>query len=131
MAGSRSTVRPGAFVTPARAVRLPRTRRYILCRRRQALMTARMCVLLLRAGGAQAERPHVGPHLFDVGQALLFGAAHARVAPAQGILPRSRPDGVLLLVIDHDLIDRRIFLLVRVHRLSLSPFPRRRPDQAA
>src|ERR1041384_1667705 len=53
---------------------------------------------------AQAERPHIGPHLLDVGQALLLPAHLAPAAPAERDLAVLGPDRVLLLVVDDHLI---------------------------
>src|SRR6478672_7505056 len=70
---------------------------------------------------AQAEWAHVRPDLLDVGQARRLVAREARLAPAQRQFAILRPDRILLLVIDHDPIDRRILCLVSVHRwLSIS-----------
>jgi hypothetical protein len=46
-----------------------------------------------------------------VGQALVLGALPLDTVPARGYLPTLRPDGILLLVVDHDLVLRFGFLL--------------------
>src|SRR5262249_41007080 len=61
---------------------------------------------------AEAEGPHVRPHLLDVRQALLLGAVLPRRLPAQRELPVRGPDGVLLLVVHHHLVLGRILALV-------------------
>src|SRR5207248_7388571 len=58
---------------------------------------------------AQTQWPHIGPHLLDVGQALCLWPTLAHVAPAQRVLPVRWPDGILLLVVHHHLVDRCIF----------------------
>lgn len=50
---------------------------------------------------AQAQRAHVGPDFLDVGQAVLLQAALAGRPPALGNLLVFRPDGILLLMVDH------------------------------
>src|SRR6476620_1027681 len=83
---------------------------------------ARSCVLA-RSGAAlgrwtaihalsETERPHIGPHCFDVGEALGSASPLSRIPPPGGILPRRRPDRVLLLVIHHNLVDRPVLLFV-------------------
>src|SRR5262249_848390 len=56
----------------------------------------------------QAQPPHVGPDLLDVGEAVGLGARLALRAPAQRQLAVRRPDGVLLLVIDDHSVDGRV-----------------------
>src|SRR5215472_12820542 len=64
---------------------------------------------------AQAERPHVCPHLFDVGEAFLLRPALARLPPSRRQVSFGRPNRILLFVIDDDGIDRAV-LVFRVHR---------------
>src|SRR5437763_10941390 len=64
---------------------------------------------------AEAERPHVGPDLFDVREALRLRTVLAGVSPTQRQLFGGRPDGVLLLVVDHDHVDRLVVVFVVVH----------------
>ena len=64
---------------------------------------------------SQAERPHVGPHLLDVGEALPLRPALPSVAPTQRVLPMSRPNGILFFVVHHDFVSGRAFFLVCVH----------------
>src|SRR5262245_52959080 len=78
-----------------------------------------------RAGGAlhflaQAQRPHVRPHLLDVGEAFGLGARLARVAPARRVLAVRGPDRVLLLVVDHDLVHGLVVVFFARHVSSLS-----------
>src|SRR5256885_1244524 len=60
---------------------------------------------------AQAQRAHVGPHLVDVGQALVLAALFAHLPPASRRLAVRKPDRVLLLVVDHDLVDTIVFFV--------------------
>src|SRR5438128_6217799 len=65
---------------------------------------------------SQAERPHVGPDFFDIGQAFRLRSALAHVVPAQRVFTIRGPDRVLLLVINYYLINRSVFALVLNHR---------------
>src|SRR5215203_2442498 len=67
---------------------------------------------------SQAQRPHVGPHFLDERQALCLGTALPRVAPPERVLAVGRPDGVLLFVVQYDLVDRRAFFLLLEHVTS-------------
>src|SRR5436853_1275264 len=58
---------------------------------------------------SQAERPHVRPDLFNVGEAVGFRAGLAGVSPPKRILFVLGPYRVLLFVVDHDLVNRRVF----------------------
>src|ERR1044071_3357709 len=60
--------------------------------------------LLRRERLAEAQRPHVGPHLLDVRQALLLRADRPRVDPAGGVVALGGPDRVLLFVVPDDLV---------------------------
>src|ERR1041385_8620748 len=60
---------------------------------------------------AQAQGAHVGPHLVDVGQALVLAALFAHLPPASRRLAVREPDRVLLLVVDHDLVDTIVFFV--------------------
>jgi hypothetical protein len=61
---------------------------------------------------SQAQRSHIGPDFFDIGQTLRFRPRLARISPAQRILSIRRPDGVLLLVVHHHLIYSRVLAFV-------------------
>ena len=74
----------------------------------------------------EAERAHVRPDLLDVGETLLLQALLARVLPASGQVPVSKPYRVLLLVIDNDFVDG----LCR-RRSSSSPHVRFEPFELA
>src|SRR5437879_1099158 len=58
---------------------------------------------------AQAERAHIYPGLFDIGQALILGAFFANLAPTQWRLTINKPDRILLFMINYNLIG--IFIL--------------------
>jgi hypothetical protein len=64
---------------------------------------------------AQTQRPHVGPHLLDMGQALFLRAAFAGVVPAKRVLAISWPDGVLLFVVLYNFVDGCILCFVSIH----------------
>src|SRR5262245_26451307 len=53
---------------------------------------------------AEAARPHIGPHLVDMGGAFVLGAYGAVGVPAGGDLHVGGPEGILLLVVDEDLV---------------------------
>src|SRR5947209_2487958 len=61
---------------------------------------------------SEAERSHVSPDLFDVGQAFFFGARFSGVLPTQRVFLMGRPDGVLFFVIEDYFVDSFIFTLV-------------------
>src|SRR3978361_455948 len=67
-----------------------------------------------------AARAHGGPDLLDILEALRLGALLAGVVPAERVLAIRRPDRILLLLVHHHLVDRRVFPLVAHPRL-LSP----------
>lgn len=69
---------------------------------------------------AQAERTHIGPDLLDMFEALRFRARWAFRSPSIGDLSVDRPNGILLFVVDDNLIDGRVFF-VSVH-VSVSAF---------
>jgi hypothetical protein len=48
---------------------------------------------------AQAQRAHIGPHFFDVVEALFLHPGLACVVPAERILAIGKPDGILLFVV--------------------------------
>jgi len=60
----------------------------------------------------QAERSHIGPDVLDIRQACGLEALLAYLLPAERRLPISRPYGVLLFVIDHNLVDSSVFCIV-------------------
>src|SRR6516164_8392880 len=64
---------------------------------------------------SEAQRTHINPYRLDVVQAFLLETAFAHILPAEGIVTVSWPDRVLLFVIDHDFVDRGIFLVVSLH----------------
>src|SRR5439155_25185494 len=55
---------------------------------------------------AQAARPHVRPHLVDVGRALLLGALLPDLVPPGGYLVAGQPERVLVLVVAEHLVPR-------------------------
>src|SRR6476469_6101004 len=61
---------------------------------------------------AQAEWPHVGPHFFDVSETLGFWSNLSGIAPTERVLFVLGPDGVLLLMIDHDFVDSFVLIFV-------------------
>src|SRR5438445_8153236 len=66
-----------------------------------------LCLFLLAHPVAQALRPHVDPHLVDVGEALAARAGLADVLPARLRRLVERPDRVLLLLVhDHGVLVR-------------------------
>src|SRR5262249_9149878 len=71
----------------------------------------------------QTERSHISPDILDVGQAFGPEALRTYLLPAEGRLPISRPYGVLLFVIDHNLVDGGVFCIVPHH--SVPPKPQR------
>src|SRR5215207_5592559 len=64
---------------------------------------------------SQAERSHIRPDFLDVGEALGLRAGLAGVVPAERVLAVGGPDRILLLVVDHDLVDGVVFPLVLIH----------------
>jgi len=58
---------------------------------------------------AQAQRSHVSPDLFDIGQALTLQAALASITASQWVLAIGRPDGSMLLMVDDDFIYGCVF----------------------
>jgi len=64
---------------------------------------------------SKAERPHIGPHLFDVRQTFRFGAALSRLSPTPRGFSIGRPYGVLLLVIDDYFVDRIVLSIFSIH----------------
>src|SRR5262249_7674461 len=68
----------------------------------------------------QAERPHIRPDLLDIRQALRLGPGLSDIVPTERVLAVGRPDRILLLVVDHDLVDRGVFLIIPVHGSLLS-----------
>src|SRR5262245_37776018 len=69
------------------------------------LLTGRLRAL------AEAQRPHVLPDRLDVGQANVLGSAGTLIRPAGGVLPIPKPDRVLLLGVDHHLVERPLVAL--------------------
>src|SRR3984893_202039 len=67
---------------------------------------------------SQAEGPHIGPNLLNIGKALGFWPRFAHIVPAQGVLPIDGPDGVLLFVVNYYLINCCVFKLVLSHIMS-------------
>lgn len=63
----------------------------------------------------QTERPHVGPHLFDMRQTFCHGPAFACIGPAKRIFLVCRPDRVLLFMIQNDFVDSIVLRVVGVH----------------
>src|SRR3990170_1176094 len=63
----------------------------------------------------QTQRPHIGPHLFDVRQTFRFGTALFHFSPALRGFSICRPYGVLLLVIDDYFVDRIVFSVFSIH----------------
>src|SRR5215216_1376262 len=59
---------------------------------------------------SQTERPHVGPHFFDVGQALCFGPDLSGIIPPERILLVFGPDRILLLMVDYNFVDGFVFI---------------------
>lgn len=51
----------------------------------------------------------VAPHLFDVGEAFLFGALETGLVPAEGVGAGGGPEGVLLGVVFDHLVDGGVF----------------------
>src|SRR5215470_6609354 len=72
---------------------------------------------------SDAERPHVGPHLFNVGEALSFSSALADVFPTRRVFPLRRPNRILFFVIHHYSVDGRLFFFPR-HERALPPILR-------
>src|SRR5262249_42795802 len=75
---------------------------------------------------AEAEGTHVGPDLLDVRETIGLRTGLPLVPPASGVVAIRGPDGILLLVIDNDLVDRGIVLVV-VHGPLLRLCPARCP----
>jgi hypothetical protein len=73
---------------------------------------------------AKAERSHVGPHFFDVGEAFFLGATLPRVPPAQSVCAIGGPDRVLFLMVDNCFVKRQVFLFFSVHLAPLSILPK-------
>src|ERR1039458_2119635 len=67
---------------------------------------------------SQAERPHVGPHFFNISQAFGLGTGLARSRPAKREYPFGRPDRVLLFMIYNDSVCCRDFPVVTIHIAS-------------
>ena len=63
----------------------------------------------------EAQRPHVSPNLFDIGEALVLFPVFACITPAKSILALGRPNRILLFMVDDDLVDRRVFSFVSTH----------------
>src|SRR5689334_20168716 len=57
----------------------------------------------------------MSPDVLDVGQTFGLEAFLAYLLPAERRLPISRPYGILLFVIDHNLVDGGVFCLVPRH----------------
>ena len=66
----------------------------------------------------QAFGPHLRPNFFDVLEAFSLWALFAFRLPSRGNVSIDRPYRVLLFVIDHDLVNRRVFISV-VHPVIL------------
>src|SRR5262245_23151380 len=64
---------------------------------------------------AQRQRSDVLPHFIDICQALLLVPAPSDGTPAERWFMVGGPDGVLLLVIDHDVVRGRVFSVILVH----------------
>ena len=67
---------------------------------------------------SQAERPHVGPHFFNISQAFGLGTGLACSRPAKREYPFGRPDRVLPFMIDYDSVYSRVFRVVTIHIAS-------------
>src|SRR5262245_47565637 len=69
----------------------------------------------------QAQRSHVGPHVFDVVETLGLQSSLTDLDPPERKLSVSRPDRILLLMIDDYRVDRSVFAFVIAHRCPLPP----------
>src|SRR5437588_2675984 len=67
---------------------------------------------------AQAQRAHIGPDFLDIGQAVALEPLLAYFSPAQRKLAVSKPDRVLVLVIDNHRIDPLVFFFISWHGCS-------------
>jgi hypothetical protein len=64
---------------------------------------------------SQAERAHISPDFLDIRQTFRFAAALAGVTPTQGVFAVNRPDGVLLIVVENNLVDGIVLLFLIIH----------------
>jgi hypothetical protein len=69
---------------------------------------------------SQAQRPHVRPHILNIGYTVGFRTGLSEFFPAKWRLTIGEPDRVLFFVINHNLIDRLVFLLFSVHFVQSS-----------
>lgn len=53
---------------------------------------------------SQAERPHVSPYFFDVGQTFRLTPYLAGIGPSERINPTSEADRILFFMIDNNLV---------------------------
>src|SRR6201995_2220445 len=68
------------------------------------------------ASRPEAPRPHVGPDLLDVGEAIGLDAGPPDGAPARGQRALRRPDRILLFVVHDDLEQLRVLIAGRQPR---------------
>lgn len=64
---------------------------------------------------SQAKRSHISPHFIYIGQTVRFQSRLTYIVPAQRYFPVSRPDRVLLFVVNHYFVNCRIFTFVLSH----------------
>src|SRR5271154_4103014 len=77
-----------------------------------SLATSGLGQTLLLHSLSQAERPHIGPHVFDVCQALRFYPSLSGIPPAPSILPMRWPNRVLLFMIYYHLIYSTVLVIL-------------------